>query len=255
MRDAKTLLLSILLLAIAVGPPAIARNRTDPTIDPFLVAAGFLDGHPDLLHRTRGLDAYGEKDHPRAFAEFKRAAWYGDKPSQAIVGEMLWIGLGTELDRAAAYVWMELAADRGYTSFVRKRDMYWSQLQEHERDRARALGPSIRAEYGDDVTGPRLAQVFKRELRKMTGSRLGSQTSQVQVHVPGVGTMDASQYYRPEYWDPVQYRQWQDRIWTNVRIGQVSVGAVEQVREATDAGPAAEPAPTGEPADRPGSPP
>src|SRR5690606_21314242 len=180
MRDAKTLLLSILLLAIAVGPPAIARNRTDPTIDPFLVAAGFLDGHPDLLHRTRGLDAYGEKDHPRAFAEFKRAAWYGDKPSQAIVGEMLWIGLGTELDRAAAYVWMELAADRGYTSFVRKRDMYWSQLQEHERDRARALGPSIRAEYGDDVTGPRLAQVFKRELRKMTGSRLGSQTSQVQ---------------------------------------------------------------------------
>ena len=135
----KSRIACLVLLLLLLPAAALARDarHTDPTIDPFLVAAGFLDGHPDLLHRTRGLDAYGEKDHPRAFAEFKRAAWYGDKPSQAIVGEMLWIGLGTELDRAAAYVWMELAAGRGYTSFVRKRDMYWSQLQEHERDRAR----------------------------------------------------------------------------------------------------------------------
>ncbi len=232
----------VLLLAFAantaVGQTAGQPGRGDPTVDPMLVAAGFLDSHPDLLYRSRGLDAYGEKDHPRAFGQFKRAAWYSDKPSQAIVGEMLWIGLGIGKDRALAYVWMELAAERGYRSFSEKRDMYWQQLDEHERARVEQEGPAIRAEYADTVAGERLAAVLRRERRKMTGSRLGSNTSPLVVHVPGVGSIDGSQYYSPKYWDPKQYREWQDSIWTGVRIGTVSVGGVEQLK---DPAPSAQP--------------
>ncbi|TWT23216.1 sel1 repeat family protein [Luteimonas marina] len=223
----------LLLLPAAAAPGADKTKRQDPTIDPFMVAAGFLDGHPDLLHRSRGLDAYAEKDHPKAIQAFRRAAYYGDKPSQAILGEMLWIGWGSDVDRALAWVWMSLAAERGYTSFVEKRELYWQQLDEHERARAEREGPGIRAEYADEVTEPRLAQVLQRELRKMSGSRLGSTSSPVQIVVPGVGTIDSTQYYHPRYWDPQQYRAWQDSIWTNLRTGRVHVGDVQQVRDAS----------------------
>ena len=229
-------LLFLLLFAIAFPAAVLGQDkatpvRQNPTIDPMLVAAGFLDSHPDLLYRSRGLDAYGEKDHKKAFREFKRAALYSDKPSQAIVGEMLWIGLGTAMDRGLAYVWMDLAAERGYTSFATKRDMYWQQLNAVERARAESEGTAIRAEYSDAAAAPRLNAVLLRERRKMTGSRVGTASNPMRIVVPGVGTIDGSQYYDPKYWEPELYRRWHNSIWTDLKIGRVNVGEVEQVRQ------------------------
>ncbi|WP_411832425.1 sel1 repeat family protein [Pseudoxanthomonas mexicana] len=230
--------ISLLLLYLLACPAAIAGENTppkrnlNPTIDPMLIAAGFLDSHPDLRHRTRGLEEYGDRNFAKAFDEFRRAGWYSDKPSQAIVGEMYWIGLGTVKDRALAYIWMELAAERGYLSFVEKRRMYWQHLDEDERARVQKDAPSLRAEYADEAAEPRLQAALRRERRQMTGSRVGSMANPVQIVVPGVGTIDSSQYYDPKYWEPRLYRQWQDSIWTSLRIGRVSVGEVEQVGDA-----------------------
>lgn len=243
----KTLLL-LLVSALAAGP-AVAQKRdpaaANPTIDPVLVAAGFLDGHPDLRYRARGLDEYGRRNHTAAFEQFKRAAWYSDKPSQAIVAEMLWIGLGVPMDRALAYVWMDLAAERDYRSFKQKRDMYWRQLDEIERARAVREAPAIVAEYADAAAEPRLHAVLVRERRRATGSRLGSTTSPMSISVPGVGIIDSTAYYRPRYWEPEQYRAWQDSVWTDLRvIGTVDVGEVEQVGDPTPA--TSDPDPKGE---------
>ena len=228
----KPLALLIATMIALASTVSFAQERArggDPTIPPIMVSAGFLDSHPDLLHRSRGLDAYGDKEHEKAFKEFQRAAWYSDKPSHAIVGEMLWIGLGTEKNRALAHVWMSLAAERGYTSFSEKRDRYWSELSESERTESKRESTAILAEYSDAVAEPRLAVILRRERAKASGSRVGSLTSPVQIVVPGVGTIDSSQYYHPTYWDPKQYRELQDEIWTNVRIGRVDVGELEQV--------------------------
>lgn len=234
-------LLALLFLAFtgnaALAQDASQSGRGDPTVDPKLVAAGFLDSHPDLLHRSRGLDAYGRKDHAKAFEAFRRAAYFSDKPSQAIVGEMLWIGLGTEMDRALAYIWMSLAAERGYTSFSTKRDYYWQQLDEQEQARAQAERDALWAEYSDASAGPRLEAVLLREYRRATGSRLGSNTSPLQIVIPGVGSIDGSQYYQTKYWDPAQYRQWQDSIWMDVRIGRVTTSELQPVGSDQATGP------------------
>jgi uncharacterized protein len=248
-------ILMVLFLAFA-GNAVLAQDtspkRGDPTIDPKLVAAGFLDSHPDLLHRSRGLDAYGRKDHAKAFEAFRRAAYFSDKPSQAILGEMLWIGLGTEKDRALAYIWMSLAAERGYTSFSTKRDHYWQELDEQEQARAEAERDALWADYSDASAGPRLEAVLLREYRRATGSRLGSSTSPLQIVIPGVGSIDGSQYYQPKYWDPVQYRQWQDSIWMDVRIGRVTTSELQPVGSDQATGhpavsPAGDPMPSEEP--------
>lgn len=240
------LLLSLLLIA---SPGLVAAEskpqQINPTIDPLMIAAGFLDSHPDLRYRTRGLEEYEERNFPEAFREFQQAAYYADKPSQAIVGEMLWIGLGTTQDRALAHVWMGLAAERGYISFSEKHQRYWNELNEVERARALKEAPAIQAMYADAVAQERLDAILRRERKKVTGSRLGYTGNPVQVSVPGVGTLDGSQYYHAKFWDPKQYRALQDSIWKEARIGRVDVGEVEQV-PAGDPGQAKQPTtPTG----------
>ena len=209
--------------------PAAAPAQVDPSSDDTMLAAGFLDGHPDLLYRSQGLSAYQERDFAKAMERFRKAAWYGDKASQAIVGEMLWSGVGVESDKVMALVWMDLAAERGYPRFVSTRNGYWNALAPAERQRARNLADKLFEEYGDAVAEPRLAQALRRERLKMTGSRVGSMSSNVQIIVPGYGSMDASQFYNSKFWDPKEYRAWHDNFWENVREGKVDVGDPEKL--------------------------
>lgn len=228
------------LLALVACVPALAQAQQDPENDSTMLAAGFIEGHPDLLYRKQGLDAYAEGAHATAIERFRKAAQFGDKASQAIVGEMLWSGVGVEPDRVMALAWMDLAAERGYPRFVNTRNGYWNALSPAERQRARNLVDNLYAEYGDAVAEPRLASALRRERSRMSGSRVGSQTSNVQIVVPGVGSIDGAQYYNPKYWDPKLYRAWHDNFWENVKEGTVEVGAPEkldEIRVAPPAGP------------------
>lgn len=236
-----TWLLPCLILLLSLPTHALAQAQPDPGSDDTMLAAGFLDGHPDLLYRSQGLGAYQNREFAKAIERFRKAAWYGDKASQAIVGEMLWGGRGTERDQVMGLVWMDLAAERGYPRFVNTRNGYWNALSPGERQQARDRVDNLYAEYGDAVADPRLARVLRRERSKMTGSRLGSLTSQVQIIVPGHGTIDASRFYDPRYWDPAQYRATQDAFWQNLKEGKVNVGEPEKVGSASPAAPGAPP--------------
>jgi len=201
----------------------------DPTQDPVLITAGFLSGHPDLRFRMRALEKHAAGKLDEAFRLFQRAALYADKPSQAMVAEMLWNGTGTEPNRALAYAWMDLAAERGYRGFLLLRERYWRELTDGERTLALGEGEAIYARYGDAVAEPRLANILRREKRKTTGSRTGF-VGTLTILVPGPGgweRIDGSTFYDERYWDPVQYRAWHDSIWMTPKLGSVHVGEVE----------------------------
>lgn len=226
-----TWLLANVALLFCLPMQAMAQASADPDTDDTMLAAGFLEGHPDLLYRSQGLEAYGEKEYAKAIERFRKAAHFGDKASQAIVGEMLWSGLGAERDRVMALVWMDLAAERGYPRFVNTRNGYWNALTPAERQRARNLADNLYADYGDAVTEPRLARALRRERAKMSGSRVGSLSSNVQVVIPGHGSIDGSKFYDPKYWDPKQYRAWHDNFWETIPVGTVTVGEPEKLDE------------------------
>lgn len=235
MRLISSILLASTLFLATLTQTAFAAEPQkdippDPLSDPLLMAAGFLDSHPDLRYRSLAMDEYIKQNYAEAMRLFKLAGYYSDKPSQAIVGEMLWIGQGAEQDRAHAYIWMELAAERDYRFFSEKRDMYWSQLSAAERELVLEKAPAIRNEYADATAEKRLATILRRERAQMTGSRVGSQANPVTIVVPGVGTIEGSRYYAPRYWDPKEYRAWNDSFWKDVRIGRVDVGDVQQIQ-------------------------
>jgi len=229
-----------LILACLVGLAHAAKPSPppDPTRDPVLLSAGFLSAHPDLRFRILALEKREAGKLEDAFRLFQRAALYADKPSQAMVAEMLWNGTGIEQDRALAYAWMDLAAERGYRGFLLLRERYWQELGEAGRERALQEGQAIYARYGDAVAEPRLANILRREKRRATGSRTGF-VGALTILVPGPGgwdTIDGTTFYDERYWDPVQYRAWHDAIWMTPNLGTVTVGEVELAVPAEDTG-------------------
>lgn len=221
--DSRARLKSIaLLLALFCGMAASAAFAAtdDPLEDTRLHAPGFLRGHPDLRHRKNGLDARDMGHMAEAFSQFQTAARYGDKPSQAVVAEMLWDGQGTERNRPLAYAWMDLAAERGYVGFLALRERYWAALSEPERVQAVALGPKVFEQYGDTVAKPRLARVIRQVRNSTTGSRTGMQMGmRMYAGPPGSEQMDDTYLRSERFWDPQSYQALMDRAWSKRRIG------------------------------------
>jgi uncharacterized protein len=213
--------------------PATPAPPPDPTTDPLVLSAGFLTAHPDLRYRLLGLQEMKRGKFEDALRFFRRAAFYADKPSQGMVAEMLWNGQGIERNPSLAYAWMDLAAERGYAGFMGLRERYWNALTAEQRSQALAQGQEIYAMYGDAAAQPRLAIVLRRERRRLTGSRTGF-AGNVQIYIPGPGgfeQIDGTKFYDERYWDPKQYQAWHDSIWMKPRVGRVSVGEMEQIRE------------------------
>lgn len=230
---AACLLMFTLLCAPAMADkPAGGKPPADPTQDELMMSAGFLSSHPDLRFRLNGQKRYEKGEYGEAFSFFQRAAWYGDKPAQGMVAEMLWNGRGVDQDRALAYAWMDLAAERGYEGFVGHRERYWAALDEVERARALEVGQSVYAKYGDEASEPRLAAVLRRERARQTGSRTGF-SGALKIYIPGPGgdylQIDGSRYYDENYWEPAKYRALQDSIWERSYTGRVDVGPVEKI--------------------------
>lgn len=250
--SAIALLVSLLpSLAIAAEPhkaelqPPIERPTQgnfvgEPGISPELMTEGFLSAHPDLRWRREGLHAYANKRYDEAMTYFLRAARYADKPSQAMIAEMYWKGIGVAQDRRLGYAWMDLAAERFYSNFVIKREEYWRALSEIEQREAIVRGQPLLAEYGDDVAKLRMAKVLRKE-RSVTGSRVGfvGNLEIIPFTGPNAGsgiTIRADEYYAPKYWQADKYFEWQDQLWDApaARKGRVEVGDVEQTGKKAD---------------------
>ena len=211
----------------------VPRVPLDPTDDPVMIGAGFLSSHPDLRYRLLGLKEFKQGKLEDALRFFQRAAYYADKPSQGMVAEMLWNGQGIERNPTLAYVWMDLAAERGYVGFLGLRERYWNALDEQQRARAVNEGRDLYAKYGDAAAQPRMATILRRERKRMTGSRTGF-AGNVQIFVPGPGgfeQIDGTKFYDERFWDPKQYQAWHDSIWMKPKVGRVSVGELEQVQQ------------------------
>ena len=222
-----------LLVACSVfaAPHAAAQDSSSqrrPLDGEVIGSEAFLGAHPDLKYRLLGLQHYGKGDWARALEDFRRAARYGDKPAQGMIGEMHWNGEGVAVDRALAYAWMDIAAERGYPLLLAKRERYWGQLDETERARAVEVGTGMYTEFGDPAAKPRLERLLRQARRNTTGSRVGSVGSLV-IYIPtpaGMRQVDGSTFYQDKYWKPEQYWTWQDHDWKAPPRGEVSVGEI-----------------------------
>ena len=220
--------LAVIAFALMAGTNQSKASDADPT---FIHHDAFVDSHPDLYWREQGIADYKRARFGDAMTDFRRAARFADKPSQALIAQMLWNGDGVEPNRVMAYAWADLAAERGYPEFIATREKFWLELSVDERRAAVSAGQAIFDEYGDKVAKPRLENELRVALIHMTGSRTGhAGTLVIPQRIAGTGDgepTDGSLYYADKYWKPEQYWHWQDRVWTQPPEGKVEVGPIQ----------------------------
>lgn len=196
----------------------------------------FTQFHPDVHHRKKALWEMEQGRVQAAVEELKQSARYADKPSQAMLAELYWNGDHVARNRAEAYAWMDLAAERGYSLFLAKREAYWADMSPDERQRAMSLGQSLYAEYGDSVAKPRMDDLLRKARFAITGSRVGY-VGALTVYIPDNGkwkSFDGSQFYAPQYWRADEYFEWTDSLWTPWPVGTVDVGGPMPTDARTD---------------------
>lgn len=217
-----------MLVSLAALPGASQAQATRGQERVVITSESFLAAHPDMRYRLEGMYAVDSGRPQQAIPLFLRAARYADKPSQSMLGEMHWTGSGVPVDRVQGYIWMDVAAERGFPLMVAKRESYWSQLSPEEQQKAREIGVAVMDEYGDAAAKPRLEKILLREKRKVTGSRVGSVGNLViQIPTPtGFREVRGTDYYDRKFWEPERYFKWQDQDWIEPK-GKVDVGEVE----------------------------
>lgn len=165
---------TVCLLTIGSAPAGTGELR--------LVNASFMDidrdlktakGHPNEEWRLQGLKSYVSGRYGEAIERFERAASFADKYSQHYLSLIYWEGQGVPSDRVRAYIWSDLAAERGSRKMLVLREWMWARLTPEQQQQAIAQGSEFYARYGDDVAKPRTEREIRRFARNMTGSRVG----------------------------------------------------------------------------------
>lgn len=232
--------LTALLLALAApaafaataartAPPA---DAVDPAEDPFMAELGYMQLHPDMEYRQLGMQSYRRGHLKTASEHFRRAGYYGDKPAQALLAEMYWKGEGVAADRALAYVWMDLAAERGYPDLVILRERYWAAMSEDQRRSALEQGPALYRQYGDPTVKPRYERRLTRLRNQTTGSHIGVDVGVRAGRADEGAFQEQNQvagFYTEANWSAQRYWERQDRFWRARFGGRVDVGNVENL--------------------------
>lgn len=234
-----------LLLLVATGAGAGERlTLTDASfleVDSGIRAA---QGRPNEQSRLAGHKAYLRQDYGAAISQFERAAYYADKFSQHSLSLMYWHGVGVTPDPVQAYIWADLAAERGSKSLLLIRERMWAELVPAQRVLAKAKGPDFYARYGDDVAQPRAEGAMRRFADDMTGSRVRFDGHPLDIvgapmggtYAPQKGSMASTyqnsqvaskaQLYGGDRRDMVAYWAGQTRLLD----GKVNVGPLTPVR-------------------------
>ncbi|MBP6750913.1 MAG: sel1 repeat family protein [Xanthomonadaceae bacterium] len=209
---------------------------------------------PNERYRIEGAWLAANARWTEAAKQFRTAARYADKYSQHRLSMLYWHGVGVERDRVEAYVWADIAAERGYPQFLAIREKMWAELTPAEQAQVPARGSVRYAEFGDPTAKRRLNDMLAQAKRKITGSHTGfvgslgvrRSTKNPKVQVNAFENWALTGLYRPQRLDPERYWAAEDIVW---KKGHVTVGDLEatSLRRESATPPKTEPEPSREP--------
>ena len=163
-------------MALLAGGHATAAEHLKLTDASFMQIDEMVassEGRPNERMRWRGLKSYQTGHYGAAVTAFEVAAYNADKYSQHYLSLIHWHGVGVPVDHVQAYIWADLAAERGSQRPLAVREKMWSQLTAAEQAQVQARGEAFYARYGDAVAKPRVEVKMRSFARQMTGSRVG----------------------------------------------------------------------------------
>lgn len=171
-----------------ISAPSVASPPLELTSASFMEVDGRFKsatGHPNEEWRFHGLKAYLSGRHAEAIRSFERAAGYADKYSQHYLSLIYWHGQGVPVDRVRAYIWSDLAAERGSRKLLAIREKMWAELSPEEREQAVTKGAEFYDRFADAVAKPRAEVEIRRFANNKTGSRVGFNNQNIDIQLGG----------------------------------------------------------------------
>lgn len=234
-------------ILMATGSSVAGERRL--TLETYQAALLQASGHPNEINRWHGFWHYDNGRHDQALKFFLRAAHYGDKPSQHVLSLMYWNGDGVDRDPVQAYVWADLAAERGNSEeLLRVRETIWQELTPAQQAESIRIGSAYYDRYGDEATQRRTDVHIRRFARDQTGTRTGLLTSRLDINMgrpelwagggePKFGSLRSTgtEFYGDDRTRPEKYWRAEDRsldtLMRQIRTGTVRVREVDVVRD------------------------
>ena len=110
----------------------------------------------EILSETQGHNAPAKSaQYSTAATEYTKAANWGHKHSQWVLGKMHEAGLGTEKNPITAYAWLATAAENRDRDYRRDAHDLLKSLSDADQDKAKALTAELKSRYGMKATGMR----------------------------------------------------------------------------------------------------
>jgi uncharacterized protein len=219
-------------LSATLGADAEAAKKFD-------VRFALSTHHPNERHRLYAQVATADGRLSDALKFFRIAARYADKYSQLRLALIYWQGTGVAQDRVEAYLWADLAAERGYPMFLAVREQMWKKLTPEQQAAALRRGPAIHAEFGDAVAKQRFKSKLARSATRGQAKRMAGIMVRPGKALRGAATsreeLEAwALAYAPSRIEAERYWVIEDRIMTK-GLGSdvtVTVGDIEQTAPA-----------------------
>jgi uncharacterized protein len=214
---------------------AVSSETDAEALSQFDVLYKLSANHPNERYRLFAQKAAATENWRDAAKAFRIAARYADKYSQHRLSLMYWYGVGVAVDRVEAYVWSDLAAERGYPQFLAIRERMWQALTPAQQAAVAQRGSTLYAEFGDPTAKKRFESALFQGRRNITGSHAGFDggvgfMSPEVLRVQKLSNLNedilVAKIHNPSRTDPDRYWQQEDRAWKN---GMVGVGEIENV--------------------------
>ncbi len=146
-------------------------------------------GEPVISPEQQQADVvYASGDYPAAMKQYLALAKEGDNFAQYRVSYMYLEGQGLEPDLVEAYAWAAVAARKGQMELVKYRNVVGSLVPEDQRRKAVKTAEFYNRKWGKDDSDYEYDRSVRSEMRRCTGSRLGSRCEDVE-------SMDMPQFW------------------------------------------------------------
>lgn len=141
---------------------------------------------------------YQEMNYGKAFSDFERLAYIGDKHAQYMLSIMFLYGQGTEKNPAKSYAWSKLSTETNSEPLISHFKKLTASLPQETIGQGEEVYSKIYKRYNDVAIAREYRSYFNDQIPTCTGSRIKGNCGNVQIACSDKGSLNTEKRCKKE---------------------------------------------------------